>query len=167
MARKGGEPCGTTRSGPKWGRSFLVPTASRVNACGMYPPPQRPATNASRTPRSPAQMRGQQLPLRRVRVRRPVRLHRRMRVIVHLVLRTAAGLAAPFVIPAPANDKCLFPLTTMWSRAALVPKPGEIGRALSGVGAEGLRREQARHQYLYGSDRICPTLRGRLGAKTH
>jgi hypothetical protein len=55
----------------------------------------------------------------------------------------------------------------MWWHAALVPEPREIGRALSGVGAEGLRREQPRHQYLYGSDGICPTVCGRLGAKEH
>jgi hypothetical protein len=53
-------------------------------------------------------VRGQQLPPRRIGVRRPVRVHRRMRVIVHLGLRVLTDLVSPFLNPSPANDKHFF-----------------------------------------------------------
>jgi len=50
-------------------------------------------------------VRGQQLPLRRIQVWRPVRSHRRVRVIIHLVPKSFPSLVEAFVTPSPPHDK--------------------------------------------------------------
>jgi hypothetical protein len=65
---------------------------------------------------------GQQLPFRRIQFRLPVRPHRRMRVILHLLPRFPSDPAASVVVLPPPPDKRL--LSRGWTRtASLNSKP--------------------------------------------
>ena len=80
-----------------------------------------------------AQVRGQQLPLRLVGVRRPVRVHRRMRVVVHLGFRVSSDLAALVLDPGPPGDKDL--LSEMLSLTK--PPPARNWAQQKTIGCEG------------------------------
>jgi len=64
---------------------------------------------------------GHQLPIRRIRIRLPIRSHRRVRVIIHVLPDSFSNLIESFVTPSVVHDK--HSISCRW-RSAATPKCG-------------------------------------------